>query len=170
MKNFPSLKRAYYGLDTWGELGLRIIARITRNSKYLDIFNASHVQRLAKKYTQAEFIKVKDLKFPLLDDEHARMFFSGVFDDTFSSYVYFDDRYDEEIFNLCDSMLGEGLYGFVNDEINVQVEPDDIVIDAGSWIGDFAAYASLKVKKGGVKFLRSSLQNEISNILKKLQN
>ena len=38
----------------------------------------------------------------------------------------------------------EGLYGVVNNKVNVTVKPGDIVIDAGSWIGDFAAYASVK--------------------------
>ena len=32
----------------------------------------------------------------------------------------------------------------VNNKVNVTVKPGDIVIDAGSWIGDFAAYASVK--------------------------
>ncbi|MBQ7215865.1 MAG: FkbM family methyltransferase [Synergistaceae bacterium] len=36
----------------------------------------------------------------------------------------------------------EGLYGFVNSNVNVTVEAGDIVFDVGSWIGDFAAYAA----------------------------
>ena len=32
----------------------------------------------------------------------------------------------------------------MNDKVSVTVQPGDIVIDAGSWIGDFAAYASVK--------------------------
>ncbi|MBQ3654817.1 MAG: FkbM family methyltransferase, partial [Synergistaceae bacterium] len=68
----------------------------------------------------------------------------NIFDDTFTSYTMFDDSYEEKIFSFCEPMLPEGLYGLVNDKVNVTVKPGDIVIDAGSWIGDFAAYASVK--------------------------
>lgn len=49
--------------------------------------------------------------------------------------------------NLCDDILIEGLYGLVNNRVNVTVESGDVVIDAGSWAGDFAAYASVKGAK-----------------------
>ncbi len=58
--------------------------------------------------------------------------------------MYKNDAYDEETFDYCDAILYEGLYGLVNDKVNVTVEPDDVVLDIGSWIGDFAAYASVK--------------------------
>ncbi len=66
------------------------------------------------------------------------------YENTFTSYVHFGDKYSEDIFDICDAMLVEGLYGLVNDKVNVTVEPDGIVIDAGSWIVNFAAYASVK--------------------------
>jgi FkbM family methyltransferase len=67
----------------------------------------------------------------------------GIFKDTFSVYMDYGDKYDEETINhLFDD--GEGPYGLRNTLVDVTVEPEDIVIDAGSWIGDFAAYASVK--------------------------
>lgn len=39
-------------------------------------------------------------------------------------------------------MFAEGPYGLRNKRIDVRVLPGDIVFDVGSWIGDFAAYAS----------------------------
>lgn len=141
--------RAYYGIDTWGELWLRIMARLTKNKEYLQKLSDVRTRRMAKKFTTDDCIKIKDVRLPLLDEERAHWLWGGMLEDTFGSYYYFDDRYDEEIFNLCDYVLGEGLYGCVNDNVNVTVNPGDIVIDAGSWIGDFAAYSSIKVNGGG---------------------
>ena len=59
-------------------------------------------------------------------------------------YVHLDDRCDEVVADICAKIFGEEPYVFVNDKVNVTVKPSDIVIDAGSCIGDFAAYASVK--------------------------
>ncbi|MBR0257910.1 MAG: FkbM family methyltransferase [Synergistaceae bacterium] len=87
---------------------------------------------------------IKDIRFPILDTDAEKVLAVETIDDIFGSYIFFDDRYDEETVDLCDTMTPEGLYGLVNDRVNVTVMPGDIVIDAGSWIGDFAAYASVK--------------------------
>ena len=87
---------------------------------------------------------IKDVKLPLLDPVNERLLNAVAWEDTFWSYVLCDDKYDEETFDRCDKIIGEGLYGLVNDKVNVTVEVGDIVIDAGSWIGDFAAYASVR--------------------------
>ena len=79
---------------------------------------------------------VKDVKLPETS--------SMVDYDIFASYLYMNDDYSEETVDKLDLILGEGVYGLVNDKVNVTVEPGDIVIDAGSWIGDFAAYASVR--------------------------
>ena len=88
--------------------------------------------------------RIRDVKLPVLSDADEKLLFSSIFWDTFTSYVLFNDDYSEKTFDLCDEMLPEGLYGLVSDKVNVTVEPGDIVIDAGSWVGDFAAYASVK--------------------------
>ena len=66
-----------------------------------------------------------------------------MYEDTFWSYLHCGDKYDEKTFDECDAFLCEGLYGLVNNKVNVKVNQGDIIIDAGSWIGDFAAYASV---------------------------
>ena len=143
MKKFPSLQRAFHGLETWKELALRIAARITKNSKYIELFAASHNGRLAKKFTTKDCIKIKDVKLPLLNDkDYESGFWGSAFYDTFAAYYFYDDRYDEKIFKILNDILGEGPYGCVNDKVNVQVNSGDVVIDAGSWIGDFAAYSA----------------------------
>lgn len=91
-----------------------------------------------------ESYQIKNVRLPLLDEENENLLFGYVFEDTFFSYLYLDDQYDEDTVDRCDALLYEGLYGLVNGSVDVRVQPSDIVIDAGSWIGDFAAYASAK--------------------------
>ena len=147
------LMRVYYGLDTWQEFLLFAFGKITKSSvKYTEFFCNEHSRHLAKKYVTDNCIKIKDVKLPLLSKEREVAFFTSIFEDTFASYVYFNDCYDEDTFDKIDNFLMEGLYGLVNDKVNVTVEPNDVVIDAGSWIGDFAAYASVKRGGGNLRF------------------
>ena len=142
--------RVRCGIDTGYEFGLAVLGKMSRIfGCKTDFYHNAHVRRLAKKFTGDSFIQIKDIKFPLLDVEHESGLFGGIFEDSFGAYYYFDDRYDEETFSKCEKLFDEGVYGLVNDKVNVTVEPGDIVIDAGSWIGDFAAYSSVKVKRGG---------------------
>ena len=149
---FRALKRVPYGSEPFFE---RLAGSFLL---YLDIASGkifhrrtSFSSRLRMKNMRKRFrhdednsYHVKDIRIPLLDDETERGFFSFVFDDTYYSYYWLDDKYDEETFDRCDKFLVEGLYGLVNDKVNVTVKPGDVVIDAGSWLGDFAAYASVK--------------------------
>lgn len=98
-----------------------------------------------------DYYLLKDIKIPKLSEEYEKTL-PGILNDVLTSYLYFDDKYDEETFEKCENLLVEGLYGLVNDKVNVTVEPGDNVIDVGSWVGDFAAYASLKVGKEGKIF------------------
>lgn len=140
--------RVSYGIDSDYEFALAVLGKISRifNTRTNYYINA-HARRLAKKFIRDGYYQVKDIKFPLLDRELETGFFGGtggVFDDTLGAYYYFDDRYDEETFTKCEKLFGEGVYGLVNDKVNVQVDPGDVVIDAGSWIGDFAAYSAIR--------------------------
>ena len=87
---------------------------------------------------------IRDIRIPLLDARNEYAFYSFLWEETFSSYMFNDDKYDEASFNKYDQILEGGFYGLFNDKVSVTVEPGDIVIDAGSWVGDFAAYASVK--------------------------
>ena len=93
---------------------------------------------------EKDFYRFKDAKIPILSDEDAIEFFPHVMNDDFYCYMYLDDNYQEKDINELFYLLVEGPYGLVNDKVSVTVESGDIVIDAGSWIGDFAAYASAK--------------------------
>lgn len=106
---------------------------------------------------------IKDVKLPILDKKNEKILFQSVYFDTFYSYVFLNDRYDEETVNICDSILPEGLYGLQNDKVNVTVEPNDIVIDAGAWIGDFSAYASVR---GATVYAFEPTENTFNYLLK----
>ena len=137
------INRARYGLDTWGEFFLRCVDSLTSKifAERTHFYESVRAKRLLKSDGLAYHIK--DIKLPILTRHEEDRFIFTNFDDTFIAYSLFDDKYDEKTFDLTDALIPEGLYGLVNDKVNVTVEPDDIVIDAGSWIGDFAAYASV---------------------------
>ena len=128
------LKKVYYGSDTFAEFLLGYVDRITNSYLY------AHKKR--SRFIEGEHYRFKDVRFPLLNDATEEFFFRYIFLDTFYSYMYRNDRYDEENYDYCDRFIPEGLYGLVNDKVNVEVKTEDIVIDAGSWVGDFAAYAA----------------------------
>ena len=137
--------RVRYGQDTFGEFVLFFVDQtcrvILRKNPHF------YSRRKVKKFSpliKSDCYQIKDARIPLLDEENQNVFFAYVFEDTFYSYLYLDDSYSEEDVDKCDIFLYEGLYGLVNDKVNVTVQSGDVVIDAGSWIGDFAAYASAK--------------------------
>ena len=149
------LKRLKHGVYTSKELFLWCVDFMNQKffHKVSDFYVREHVRRILN--PDGECYHIKDIKLPLLDSLNERILAAEIFNDTFESYIRFNDKYDEKIFNECEKFLAEGLYGLVNDKVNVTVEPGDIVIDAGSWIGDFAAYASVKVQEregGGDRF------------------
>jgi FkbM family methyltransferase len=67
-----------------------------------------------------------------------------VFQETLVFPCFFNDNYDRTIVEYYDRFIGEGPYGYINGDFDVTVKKDDIVIDAGAWIGDFSAYVSSK--------------------------
>ena len=114
------------------------------------IFNRNphhYSRRKVRKYSSLiheDGYHINDVRLPLLDEENQNVFFAYVFEDTFYSYLYLNDDYSAKTVDDCDEFLYEGLYSLADDNVDVRVKPGDIVIDAGSWIGDFAAYASAK--------------------------
>ena len=139
-------KRVHYGFDTDGEFFLQYLDRAAVKffGKTTTFYRKAHLRRLIKTFTDGNIYRIRDVKLPVLNKSDEILFFIAIYEDTFGAYVNFNDNYSEEISDLCDEILVEGLYGVVNNKVNVTVKPGDIVIDAGSWIGDFAAYASVK--------------------------
>ena len=139
-------KRVHYGLDTRREFLLQYLDRAATKlfGKKTSFNRNSHIRRLVKKFKDGNIYRIRDVKMPVMDTIDEALLFGNIFEDTFTVYVTFDEDYSERIVDICDEMLGEGPYGLVNDKVRVTVKPGDIVIDAGSWAGDFASYASVK--------------------------
>ena len=142
------IKRVRNGIDTGSEMFLQYVDRVM--CRFLRINSNAYMKARLSRLRQALWCEddktyhIKDVRLPALSPDDERLFLLAIFDDTFGSYLYCNDKYDEATVNLCDEILGEGVYGLVNDHVNVTVETGDIVIDAGAWVGDFAAYASVK--------------------------
>lgn len=74
---------------------------------------------------------------------------SSVFDDTLMFPCFLNDNYDKYMVEYFDRTMHEGPYGYTDGAFDVTVKKDDVVIDAGAWIGDFSAYA---VSKGATAY------------------
>jgi FkbM family methyltransferase len=67
-----------------------------------------------------------------------------IFDDIFLFHCSYNDNYDKNLVEKLDRVMHEGPYGYVDNAFDVTVKKNDVVIDAGAWIGDFSAYAASK--------------------------
>jgi FkbM family methyltransferase len=72
-----------------------------------------------------------------------------IFEDIFLLPCFFNDNYDRSVVDFVDQYMGEGPYGYKDGSFDVTIKKDDIVIDAGAWIGDFSAYA---ISKGAMAY------------------
>jgi FkbM family methyltransferase len=86
-----------------------------------------------------------------------------VFEDTFMFPCFLNDNYNQYLVNYFDRYMGEGPYGYTDEAFDVTVKKNDIVIDAGAWIGDFCAYAS---SKGAIVYAFEPV-NETFQLLRK---
>ena len=148
------LKSVRSGYDTWQESLLQYIDRTAQKclGKTTMFYYRARASRLFAQLSDAHkpvskkdnALFIRDVKLPVMSPVYENLLWQCIYDDTFQVYAEFEDNYSEEIFDACYTKSGEGAYGLVNDRVNVTIQPGDIVIDAGSWIGDFAAYASVK--------------------------
>ena len=72
-----------------------------------------------------------------------------IFEDIFLFFCFYNDNYNKNRVLYFDPYMGEGPYGYTDGKFDITVKKDDIVIDAGAWIGDFSAYA---VTKGAIVY------------------
>ena len=135
-----------YGITTPYEFFLAAVNSALRavTGKEFRLSENHEEQRKARAFFKDGYYQIGEFKFPLMDKYNEQGLRYGIYWDTFGPYLYFDDKYDEKVVDLCISVSPEGPYGLVNDKVNVTVEPGDIVIDAGTWIGDFAAYSAMR--------------------------
>lgn len=80
----------------------------------------------------------------ILNKEESVIIFPIIIEDVFLFSLYHNDNYDKKLVSCIEKYMHEGPYGYVDEAFDVRVQKDDVVIDAGAWIGDFSAYASSK--------------------------
>jgi len=99
--------------------------------------------QLKKKYFNNGLWNFNGIKLPELKPELIGYLYP-VYMDTLYVYCIHKDNYDCLLIDKLDMLLPEGTYGYKNEYIDVTIKENDVVIDAGAWIGDFSAYASKK--------------------------
>jgi FkbM family methyltransferase len=91
------------------------------------------------------FFDFKVAKLPDVSKDYEKLrTLTFTYEDTFLLPMLFNDNHDKSIAEEFDRYLPEGPYGYAGSDVDVTVKSNDIVIDAGAWIGDFAAYAANK--------------------------
>ncbi len=105
---------------------------------------ARHIQYIRKRYFEDGIWNFNGVKLPEYLPEPTGWLMYAIYMDTLFVYCNHNDNYSSSLIDKLDNYLPEGTYGYKNNEIDVTVKEGDIVIDAGAWIGDFSAYASVK--------------------------
>lgn len=110
-----------------------------------NLANSVLLKRRKKMYLTRDCYALKEVKIPLLAVRDEKNFLVSVLEDTFYSYLHLEDNYDVNDVKFIDDIIPEGFYIYCNKAlgINFKLRPNDVVIDAGAWIGDFSAYASV---------------------------
>ena len=130
------------GFKSYDFLNIRL-REDTKNGKYFN-FNGAILPDISN---NINFIKSLILIFP----------------DTFSFPCLLNDNYNSEIVKQFDPFMMEGPYGYIDGDFNATIKENDIVVDAGAWIGDFSAYAA---SKNSIVFAFEPV-GEIYNVLRK---
>ncbi|MDR1120644.1 MAG: FkbM family methyltransferase [Dysgonamonadaceae bacterium] len=99
-----------------------------------------------KQYGEICCFDFNGAKFPDIsaDKDNFLLMTGSVFEDTFFIPCYYDDNYDKTLVERLDRHMNEGPYGYIDGTFDVTVRKNDVVIDAGAWLGDFSAYAASK--------------------------
>lgn len=100
------------------------------------------IDRFKKEKNGVTYCDFKGALIPYLDCHKERIMCQalyGVFYESLSIHVFFNDNYDRNFLIQYDSLLGDGAYGYTDESIDVTVQKNDVVIDAGAWIGDFSS-------------------------------
>jgi FkbM family methyltransferase len=81
---------------------------------------------------------------PYMYKEEIMFAFRPIFLEIFLFSIFFNDNYSRPLVERLEKDMFYGPYGYTDGDFDVTVQKDDIVIDAGAWIGDFSAYAAAK--------------------------
>jgi FkbM family methyltransferase len=109
------------------------------------IANRSIKKRWLKRNDECVYFDFNGAKLPNISDSSEKMnALRSVFNDVFLIPCFYGDNYNKNLMKCLDDYMGDGPYGYIDGVFNVTVQKNDVVIDAGAWIGDFSAYAASK--------------------------
>ena len=108
---------------------------------------SNHTHKFRKKYFKNGLWNFNGIKLPDYKSGTMDWLIYTIYLDTLFVYCVHNDDYNYKLVGELDKILPEGTYCYKNDNFDVTVKEDDVVIDAGAWIGDFSAYASIKGAK-----------------------
>lgn len=148
-----------YKLYTIPDIIMSIIYRVIPNRKY-PVYSAKRMQKYfdtKKRVYDFNGIYIPELPFEYLYG------LGTVYIDNFHIHCRFGNNYGVIDLNEYD-LLAEGPYCYPYDGNNVMIEQGDIVVDAGAWIGDFAAFA---IKAGAQKVYAFEINNDNLKYLNK---
>jgi len=106
-----------------------------------------HSNSLKKKYFKDEIWNFNGIRLPDYKPDPTGWLMYSIYMDTLFVFCNHKDDYNCILIDKLDNYLIDGTYGYKNNNIDVTVKKNDIVIDAGAWIGDFSAYAAFKGAK-----------------------
>jgi len=129
------------------------ILYLYRKSKYQDFTDVQH--RIETDILSRYFLKNKENGESYFEIAGAKIPDIRNYPDKFRAFIivfaevyifpcYLNDNYNKSIVEVLDIYTNGGPYGYKDGDFDVSIKKGDVVIDAGSWIGDFAAYASTK--------------------------
>lgn len=134
----------------WSETVFFVFAEIIRKiqKKYVYSMTEKRCKSFLKKKDGECFFDFNGARLPdITFDKKMQKMLNYVFEDIFLISCYHNDNYDGKFVQEIDKVMNEGPYGYKEGMFDVTVHKDDIVIDAGAWIGDFSAYAASKGAK-----------------------
>jgi FkbM family methyltransferase len=105
--------------------------------KEINLRRSANSKMLIKKYKKDNYYDFEGIKLPILESGYEKDLFELIFWETLFPFLFFDNHFYPDLhLNYM-----RPFYGIEMPDFNVVVEEGDIVLDVGSWIGDFAAYA-----------------------------
>jgi FkbM family methyltransferase len=122
---------------------------------------------LKKKDNGDYYFDINGAKLPDISKDKIKLLsLTDIFEDVFLIPCFHNDNHDKKLVELLDQYILEGPYGYRDGAFDVTIKKDDVVIDAGAWIGDFCAYTA---SKGAIAYAFEPVE-EIFQLLCKTAN
>jgi FkbM family methyltransferase len=147
MKMKSYVKKVMFELHRWNylEVFAYFLTRIINLSWHEKMKTKVLKNKYLRRNGEESYFDFNGAKLPDVSSSREKMHtLKHVFEDVFLIPIFFNDNHEKSIVDFVDQYMGEGPYGYTDGTFDVTIKKNDIVIDAGAWIGDFSAYAACK--------------------------